>query len=703
MTVESQPADHIRGKSAIDREMGAVRNLRGPFLWLTAGVCAAISLYGLYWTQFAINTTVYRATFLGLILAASFLFYPLVPKDRNLGRVPLLDWLFVAVSIAAVVYLIINLDATKTRATTPLDIEVWLGGALILLVLEATRRTTGWILPAIAAVFLIYGFFGRHMPAPFNHRGFSIERIVGQNYLTLEGLFSTPLDVAATFIVLFTVFGAFLDRGGAGKFFIDWAFALFGRKLSAAAPGRAVVASGFLLGTVSGSGVATTVTLSSLAWPMLKRSGYSPAVAGGLTSAAGIGATLSPPTLGAAAFIIAEYLEISYLDVIVMALIPTILYYISCWLMVEADARKLGVKPVKTSDQTLGALTLSQGYHFISLIAIAVFLAIGMTAFMAVFWSIVIAILLSIIRIDQRLITPPSAALGVVIAMVAWLMFEQRLSVSVFLGLIAAGLASVVQYYLERQRGQVADPAAERLIAALVEGGKGTVGIAATCATAGIIVSIINLTGLGLKLSSLIVDLGGGSLFFTILLAAAAVWLLGTAIPVTASYIIAAVILVPALTSLGVSPAAAHMFMFYYAVLADVSPPTALAPFAASAICGGRPIATTIQAWKYTLPAFVVPIIWCLSPQGVGLLLEGSIEQIMLSTVVAIASLAGFAIGFSGWIAGPANIFERAIAALAGAGLMVPDFRWQIGSGLVIIAVVLVHLTRRNFAAKITS
>jgi TRAP transporter 4TM/12TM fusion protein len=703
VTVTSEPGASSINLDSLDPEAGAARKLGGPILWLAASVCAAISLYGLYWTQFAINTTIYRASFLGLVLAASFLFYPLAARNRNSSRVNYLDWLFIAIAIAAVVYLVTNLDSTKTRATAPLAIEVWLGGALILLVLEATRRTTGWVLPAIAAVFLVYGYFGRHMPAPFNHRGFSIERIVGQNYLTLEGLFSTPLDVAATFIVLFTVYGAFLDRGGAGKFFIDWAFALFGKRLSAAGPGRAVVASGFLLGTVSGSGVATTVTLSSLAWPMLKRSGYSPAVAGGLASAAGIGATLSPPTLGAAAFIIAEYLEISYLDVIVMALIPTVLYYVSCWLMVEADARKLGVKPVRTSEHTLGALTLSQGYHFISLIAIAVLLVTGMTAFLAVFWSIVIAVVLSVIRADQRLITPLAAAIGSAAAGLFWLLLHQRLSVSAFLGLALAGLVSLVQYLFERSRQRIPDPAAERLIASLVEGGKGTIGIAATCATAGIIVSIINLTGLGLKLSSLIVDLGGGSLLFTILLAAAAIWLLGTAIPVTASYIIAAVTLVPALTSLGVPPAAAHMFMFYYAVLADVSPPTALAPFAASAICGGKPIATTIQAWKYTLPAFVVPIMWCLSPQGAGLLLEGSSEQIALSTTIAIFSLTGFAIGFSGWIAGPANLFERAVGTLGGIGLMVPDFHWQLAGGSAILAAVLLHLTRSNFAAKMTS
>jgi TRAP transporter 4TM/12TM fusion protein len=680
-----------------DSEMGRPRALLGWQAWLAGAICASVSLYALYWTQFSINTSIYRASFLGLILAASLILFPFSKYDIRRARVHILDWVLIAIATASIVYLCTHLEATKTRATMPLGIEVWLGGALILVVLEATRRTTGWVLPLIAVGFLVYGYFGPYMPAPFNHRGFSISRIVGQNYLTLEGLFSTPLDVAATFIIIFTLFGAVLDRGGAGKFFIDWAFALFGKKPAAAAPGRAVVASGFLLGTVSGSGVATTVTLASLAWPMLKRSGYPAAAAGGLTSAAGIGATLSPPTMGAAAFIIAEYLDIDYFDVLVMAIIPTILYYLSCWFMVEADSRKLAIKPVRTSETPVWHLTISQGYHFISLFAIAVLLFTGMSAFLAVFWSIVIAIVLSLIRADQRLVSLEGAALGVFVAGGAMLL-GQRMSVAAFYGLIAAGLFTLGQWWLNRDKAGTAD----RMIASLVEGGKGCVGIAATCATAGIIVSIINLTGLGLKLSGLIVDLGGGSLLITILLAAFAMWLLGTAVPVTASYIIAAVVLVPALTSLGVPPPAAHMFMFYYAVLADVSPPTALAPFAASAICGGKPFRTMLQAWKYTLPAFVVPVMICLSPQGEGLLLLGDWKSIIEISLTSTLALMGFALAASGWIIAAATPVERLLAAAAGCALMAPHTLWQLtGAGLLAAAIVL-HWARLRFRPKPT-
>lgn len=646
-----------------------------PVGWLAAALCAGLSLYALYWTQFSINTSVYRATFLGLVLAAAFLIYP-ARKARAI------DWLCIALVIASIFYLVTHLEATKTRATAPLEIEIWLGGGLILMVLEATRRATGWALPLIAAGFIGYGLFGPWMPDTFTHRGFSPARIIGQNYLSLEGIFSTPMDVAATFIIVFSLYGAVLDKGGAGKFFIDWAFALFGKHPSAAAPGRAVVASGFLLGTVSGSGVATTVTLSSLSWPLLKRSGYSPAMAGGLASAAGIGATLSPPTLGAAAFIIAEYLEIDYIDVLIMAAIPTALYYLSCWLMVEVDARKLGVKPVKTSDQSLWSLTASKGYHFISLAAIAALLATGISAFMAVFWSIVIAVALSLIRREDRLLAPPAALLGLLI-MAAVYFYGARLSVAAFFGLMGGGIATLGWNAMGRDR----DGASERMVGMLVDGGKSCVGIAATCATAGIIVSIINLSGLGLKLSGLIVDLGGGNLGGTLLLAAFAMWLLGTAVPVTASYIIAAVVLVPALTSLGVAPSAAHMFMFYYAVLADVSPPTALAPFAASAICGGPPLATMLQAWKYTLPAFVVPVIFCLPPIGTGLLFQGSLAEIAMITLTASVALGAFALAAVGWMRGPLAPWERLLALGAGVAIVLPDPRAQL-PGLAALAFV---------------
>lgn len=662
------------------------RGLSPSMSWVANTICLVLACLALYWTQYSIGTTEYRAMFLALVLVLSFLLYPAWSNSRYRDQVWIVDWVFAAVAVASLVYLMTHVEAVKTRATRPIDIELWLGGGLILCILEATRRTTGWPLPLITVAFLVYAFAGPYMPEPLDHRGYSLSRVIGQNYLTLEGIFSAPIDVAATFIVLFTIYGAVLARSGAGSFFINWAFALFGKKPSASAPGRATVASGFLLGTVSGSGVATTVTLATLAWPMLKRSGYPANVAGGLLSASGIGALLSPPTLGAAAFLIAQYLEISYLDVLIMATIPTLLYYFSCWLMVEADARRYKVEAVKTSDASAWQLTLAHGYHFISLGAIAVLLATGMSAFMAVFWSIALAFGLSLLREDTRLALLPGAAVGAVVVLIAYVS-GARDSAAVFLGMSATVLYCGAMW-LGAQREAVALPAsATAMFEALVDGARNVVGVAATCACAGLIVSVITLTGLGLNISSLIVEFGGGSLFLTVLFAAIAMWILGTAVPVTASYIIAAVMLVPALTDVGVAEPAAHMFLFYYAVLADVSPPTALAPFAAAAITRGDAFPTMMQAWKYCLPAFLVPFMFCLSPEGTALLMQGTWTDIFWTTLTAGLAVTALAAAFGGWILREANLSERVVAGAAGLALFYADpIADAVGMALGVVA-----------------
>jgi TRAP transporter 4TM/12TM fusion protein len=670
-----------------------VRVLSGRMAWVASFLAAALAAMSLYWTQYSIDTISYRATFLAFVLVLAFLLYPLRAVAKPGGQVSIVDWLLAAIAVTSLVYLMLHVEEVKTRATRPLELEIWLGVGLILCILEATRRTTGWALPFITLLFIGYAFAGPYMPEPLDHRGYSLARIVGHNYLTLEGIFSTPIDVASTFIVLFTIYGAVLARSGAGAFFINWAFALFGKTPSPSAPGRATVASGFLLGTVSGSGVATTVTLSTLAWPMLKQSGYPANVAGGLLSASGIGALLSPPTLGAAAFLIAQYLEISYLDVLVMATIPTILYYLSCWLMVEADARRFQVKAVRTSELSLRDLTLRHGYHFISLGAIAVLLATGMSAFMAVFWSIALAFVLSLIRPDTRLVTLPAALAGLVACFAAYLVGERE-SAAVFIGMIAAVTYSTAMWLGAKRETLTPAPESLAMIDALVDGGKNVVGVAATCACAGIIVSVITLTGLGLNISSLIVDFGGGNTFLTVAFAALAMWILGTAVPVTASYIIAAVMLVPALRDVGVPEAAAHMFLFYYAVLADVSPPTALAPFAAAAITRGDAFATMMQAWKYCLPAFLVPFMFCLSPDGTGLLMQGSWSTIIWTTLTACLAVTALAAAFGGWIVRQATFAERVIAGVAGLALFYADPWFDVAGLLMGVVVFVLHLMR---------
>lgn len=682
----------------IDIPLGLLGAVAGGYVLARATAAWAAAQFGVgagTWQVVAIVGTV----------AASAALYPLLRRSgAGRDRIAIYDLHLALMAGASLAYLIFNYRAALQRVTNPTGTEVLLGGIVIALVLEATRRSTGWALPITAILFLFYARYGNQLPDTLDrwigHRGYQPDRIIGQNYLTLEGMLGLPLDVAATFIVLFAIYGAVLEYSGAGKFFIDWSFAAFGRSRGGTGPGRTVTAAGFLLGTVSGSGVATTVTLGSLAWPMLRRAGFNRNTAGGLLSAAGIGALLSPPTLGAAAFLIAEYLDVSYLRVLVFATLPTLLYYLSCLLMIEADSRRMGTRPVEFASSPLRELTFRYGYHFSSLFVIVILMAIGQTPFMAVFWSIVVAFALSFLRPETRMTSFWSVGAGVILAAVL-AATGQRLSVAAFWGMMLAAVISSAIVLSRRFTGRPAAapggtlaPGTEdsRWLQALDAGGRGTLSIASTTATAGVIVSIVTLTGLGLKMSGIIVDLSNGVLFFTVLFAAVAVWVLGLAVPVTASYIIAAVMIVKPLVDLGVEPAAAHMFIFYYAVLADVSPPTALAPFAAAAITGGNPYRTTMLAWKYCLPAFLVPFMFTLSRDGESLLMIGGAGTIIWTFATACLAVAALAIAFGGWFIRQAGPIERVLAGLGGLALLYADARFDIAGAVLLVLATAVHL-----------
>ena len=607
----------------------ATRRLSGRPRALATTLAVGLSCYALYWVIGIVQPQIYRVSFLLIALVLSFLVYPATRRPRQPGaptaggpaKVSLLDWILIGATVVALGWPLVDFSRFVYRAAEPTTIDLICGTLTILLVLEATRRTVGWILPVSAVVFLLYAYYGPSLDliglGLFAHSGYALDRLIGSLYISLEGIFGVPLDVAATYIVLFTIYGAVLQFSGAGTFFLDWAMAATGRSGSGAGPGRTVTLAGFLLGTVSGSGVATTVTLGSVAWPLLRKAGYPADVGGAMLSASGIGAILSPPTLGAAAFLIAEFLRISYLQVLVMAIVPTLLYYLSIFLMIEADSRRLGTRPAAGGSLSLGELTRRHGYHFTSLIAIAAFMIVGMTAFRAVFWATVLAYALSFAR--------PETALS-----------------------------------------------PRKVLVALETGSTGVLSIAATTATAGAIVGVVTLTGLGLKMAGIIVTLASGSRFLTVGYSAIAVWLLGLAVPVTASYIIAAVMVAPALIQVGVAATAAHMFIFYYAVLSEVSPPTALSPFAAAALTGGNPFRTMMLTWKYTLPAFLVPFVFTLGGDGMGVLLQAPVRAIAQTSLTAAIGVAALAFGVGGWLRRQATVPERLLAVGAGLLLMYP-------------------------------
>ncbi len=361
----------------IEEEEGVTRKVKGFWNITITVLAVAMSAFAIYSTVVPVTTQILRGVHVAFLLALSFLFYPMAKRFK--GKVNIVDIILALTSIACILYMLLDFEEFIYRAVTP---ELWdkiFGIAFIVLVLEATRRSSGWIMPITCIIFLLYAYFGPSLPAPWTHRGYDIERIIGHMYMTLEGIFGVPIDVCSTIIIMFCIFGAFLGVSGAGKFYVDFAFTAMGRKPTAA--GRSVVATSYLLAMASGSGVANTVAIGSVAYPMLKKAGYDKSNAGGFLAAGGMGAITTPPVMGAAAFLIAEFLKISYVDVIFLATIPAALYYWGLLLMVEFDAKKFGLKAVQIEKKhTLGQLTKMYGFHFLPLIAIVFFLVKGFYA-----------------------------------------------------------------------------------------------------------------------------------------------------------------------------------------------------------------------------------------------------------------------------------------------------------------------------------
>src|ERR1700681_2758429 len=739
-----------KAEAYIEAEEGVVNRLSGWAGITVTSIAVAMTLFHLYAAYDIVPTQPLRYTHVAFVMVLCFLIIPLAVRFRD--RIRWWDVAAAAVSVAILAYAIWGGEDFTDRATTPTRLDVTLGVIFIVLLLEATRRTTGWIMPVVAVLFIVYAMAGPYLPPPWTHRGFDIGQIVGQLFITLEGIFGVPVDVSSTLIIMFTIYGAFLQHSGAGKFFIDFSLALMGGKPNSA--GRTVVLASFLLGGPSGSGVATTVTIGAVAYPMMQRAGFEKNAAGGLLAAGGLGAILSPPVLGAAAFLIAEFLKISYLDVIWMATIPTCLYYLSLLFMVELDAKRFGagVVPYDTS-LSLGQMMRRYGFHFTSLIAVIVFMVIGYSPMLAVFYSTLLCFLFSAMTPEtsfgpRQLLMPLLivAIAGMAIVAVRFLgpflpmgfasplvpvvfvadAFENYFPGFVFYLMAGLGILALILTTRERPEPSPAvaslPATSKRLVRALADGSIGVLNAATTCASAGIIVGVVTLTGLGLKFSSIVLDYAGGSLLITAIYTALIVWIVGLAVPVTASYIICAVIAAPALIKLGVPDFAAHMFIFYYAVLSEVSPPTALSPFAAAAITGGDPYRTTMQAWKYTLPAFLVPFVFVLDPLGVGLLMkipkDGSVADIFIITLKTAAGLAALAAGAQNWALRRNTFAERALWILAGLLLVFPslieataeelsgyDLPHPAPFGLVLMAAVLVrqYMTRSGPAPAVTA
>ena len=581
-------------------------------------VAIALSLLILLAEITVVETLRFRAIVLGLGLALAFL--TLRVRLKFAGLVPhglALIALGLSLAIAA------GGRGFLARASEPTIIDLGLGLGLLALVVAAAWVSTGSALPVLSLATIAYVLWGSELDrfglSMVAHRGYDVPRLVGSMVMGFEGVFGVPLDVAATTIGLFAIYGALLEASGAARFFLDLSFASFSGGNTARGAGRAVTLAGFLLGSVSGSGVATTLTLGGAAAPLLRHAGFARENAGALLAAAGIGAILSPPTLGAAAFLIAEFLKISYGQVLLMAVIPTLLYYFGILLMIEADLPKgaLGGSSGEPAEapKRVSEILRAGGHHLISPFLIVGLLFAGYSATRSAFFACCGAVLLSFAN-----------------------------------------------------RGHALTP--RRLRRALTSAGASLVPVIATTACAGILVSGLTLTGLGLKVAGLIVSLAGSSVTGVILLSAVSVSVLGLSVPVTASYILSAVTIAPALIQVGVHELAAHMFIFYYAVLSEVSPPTALSPMAAATICHGDPYRTVIATLRYTLPAFLVPLAFTLRPDGLGLLLQAPWTSVATACLAAIVLIVAGSAAVSGFLFRPLPLPVRLFFAAAGAALL---------------------------------
>lgn len=615
------------------------RNLRGFLALFITLLAIAMSAFHLYTAGFGLLLTMkQRATHLLFVFALGFLMYPATKKSRK-DRIALLDWVFAILGVVVTSYILLNYEVLVRRGGLPTQMDLFLGLLAILLVLEITRRSIGPELPIIALVFIGYAFAGPYLPGALGHRGYSYTRVIDQLYTTTEGIFGTPLGVSATFVFMFILFGSFLDITGVGQFFIDVAFAVAGHRKGGPAK-AAVLASGFM-GSISGSSIANTVTTGAFTIPLMKKIGYKPNFAGAVEAAASTGGQILPPVMGAAAFIMSEFTNIPYIQIVGSAVVPALLYYLGVMVMVHLQASKRGLQGIPREELPSFGRTFAMGFHLtLPLIAVVLFL-IRFSPLRAAFLSILVALAVSMLRKHTRI------------------NFKSILS-------------------------------------AMEDGAKKAVSVAAACACAGIIVGIVTLTGLGLTFANLIVSLAGGLLLPTLLFTMVASIILGMGLPTTAKYIVLATMAAPALVQLGVPLIAAHLFILYFGVIADVTPPVALAAYAGAGIAGGESFKTGVQALKLASAGFLIPFIFAMSPEL--LLIDVTLGQAVAAILSACVGVIAFASAMQDYFISKTKIWERGLF-LAGALMLInPDVTMDaLGLGLVVIPVVTQILRdRRN-------
>ncbi|MFZ5586370.1 MAG: TRAP transporter permease [Thermodesulfobacteriota bacterium] len=587
----------------------------------------ALSLFQLYTAGLtALPAMVQRSVHLGAILALTFLLRPpfaRAKKDR-LSIWLLLDIGLVLVSMAVCFYIVYFLQDIFERQGDWSAEDYLVSVVGIVLVLEACRRVIGLIMTGICAASILFAMYGPYMPDVFAHKGYSLERIATTLWLTTEGVFGLPLAVAATFVFVFVLFGAFLDASGGGNFFIEIAHAITGR-FSGGPAKTSVIASGFM-GSVSGSAVGNVVATGSFTIPMMKKVGYRPQVAGAIEAAASTGGQLMPPIMGAGAFLMAEFTSTSYLTIIKVSFVPAIMYYLTVLLFVHFEAKKYGlVGQPKESLPKVGKV-LKDGLHFIIPLAILIYVLLENFSPMM------------------------------------------------------AGFVAVISTYLAAMLRKSTRMSLRVLLDALEKGARNAIMVSVACAAAGIIVGMVSLTGMGLKFSSLVLDMSQGSVVLAILLIGLASLVLGMGLPVTASYIVLATLAGPALLDMGVPLLVTHMIVFWYSQDANVTPPVSLASFAGAGIAGASPMATAMVSWKLAKGLYIIPIVMAYRPLlGIGPDYELFHWQVGMTMLTTTLGLVAFAAVLERFMFRRATWLETVMLVVASAALFWPAIELPAG------------------------
>lgn len=628
--------DDIMAK--FDKE-SAYRRLSGKQMKFVSLIAILFSCFQLYTSLAGIlPAQLQRSIHLAFVFLLVYLMYPASKKMRK-DRFGKLDVFLAVLGVFTALYLTFNFESLLLRAGDQNTLDIIIGGIAILLVLEGSRRVVGLPIAIIASVFLAYGVLGPYLPGFLNHRGYSVARIVSHMYYTTEGVLGIPLGVAATFIFLFILLGSFLEKTGIGAFFIDLANSVAG--FAAGGPAKVAVLTSALEGTISGSSVANTVGSGSFTIPLMKSLGYKPEFAAAVEAAASTGGQIMPPIMGAAAFLMAEFIGVPYAQIAKAAIIPALLYFTGIWISVHLEAKKLGMKGMSKDElPRLSKVMRERGYLFLPLIGIVYFLVEGSTPVRAALYGLGLAVATSYIRKSTRLTF-------------------------------------------------------KNILEALEQGAKNALGVSVACACAGIIVGTITLTGLGLKLGNGLVSLSGGNLILTLIFTMITSLILGMGAPTTANYVITATIAAPALVMLNVPVLAAHMFTFYFGIIADITPPVALAAFAGSAIAKSNPLQTGITASKLAIAAFIIPYIFVLNPAM--LMIDTTPFEVILIIITSITGMFGISASMEGYLFTHANKFERIAFLVGGVLLIYPGAITDI-IGFVIIAISFLY--QKNKANK---